>query len=61
MPDNPQLTLHHIDLYAIAGKIEAIKLRIADLPSRHYVSRLALMAASSVWVMIVSVVMVFAR
>jgi hypothetical protein len=35
MPDNPQLTLHHIDLYAIAGKIEAIKLRIANLPSRQ--------------------------
>jgi hypothetical protein len=66
MPDNLQLTPHHIDqsrgdLYAIAGKIEAIKLRIAALPSRDYVSRLARMEACSVWVMIVSVEMVFAR
>ena len=66
MPDDHLFTLRQIDqargdLYRIADEIEALKLQIASLPSRAYVSRVALMAASAVWVMIVSVVMVFAR
>jgi hypothetical protein len=66
MPDDRQFTSRQIDqargdLYGIADEIEVLKTQIAQLPSRAYVSRLALMAASTVWVMMASVVMVFAR
>ena len=54
MPDDRQVTLHQIDqargdLYAIADELEVLKLQIAQLPSRSYVSRLALMATGTVW------------
>ena len=54
MPDDRQVTLHQIDqargdLYAVAGELEELKLQIAQLPSRSYVSRLALMATGTVW------------
>jgi hypothetical protein len=66
MPDNHQLTLRRIDqargdLYAIADEIEALKLQIGRLPTRAYVSRLALMARGTVWALIVVVAMVLAR
>jgi len=51
--DDRQFTLRQIDqargdLYGIADEIEALKLQIAGLPSRGYVSRLALMATATV-------------
>jgi len=54
MPDDRQVTLHQIDqargdLYAVAGELEVLKLQIAQLPRRSYVSRLALMATGTVW------------
>jgi len=54
MPDDRQVTLHQIDqargdLYAVAGELEVLKLQIAQLPSRSYVGRLALMATGTVW------------
>ena len=54
MPDDRQVTLHQIDqargdLSAVAGELEVLKLQIAQLPSRSYVSRLALMATGTVW------------
>jgi hypothetical protein len=66
MPDDNQLTLRQIDgargdLYTIADEIEALKLQIAGLPSRAYVSRLALMATATVWALISAVAMVLAR
>jgi hypothetical protein len=57
MPDERQFTLRQIDqargdLYGIADEIEALKAQIAGLPSRGYVSRLALMATATVWALI---------
>ena len=57
MPDDRQFTLRQIDqargdLYAIADELEVLKLQIAQLPSRSYVSRLALMATGTVWALI---------
>ena len=57
MPDYNHFTLRQIDqargdLYAIADEIEALKVQIAGLPSRGYVSRLALMATATVWALI---------
>ena len=54
MPDDRQVTLHQIDqargdLYAVAGELEVLKLQIAQLPSRSYVSRPALMPTGTVW------------
>ncbi|MFL5267365.1 MAG: hypothetical protein ACJ8AH_12370 [Stellaceae bacterium] len=53
MPGDHQFTLRQVDqargdLYAIADEIEALKVQIAGLPSRGYVSRLALMATGTV-------------
>jgi hypothetical protein len=45
------------DLYAIEDEIEALKLQIASLPSRAYVSRLALMATARVWAGIMAAAM----
>jgi hypothetical protein len=36
----------------VAEEIEALKLQIAILPTRAYVSRLALMEAATIWVLI---------
>src|SRR5438874_1034291 len=57
MPDDRQFTLRQIDqarghLYGIADEIEALKVQIAGLPSRAYISRLALMATATVWALI---------
>ena len=49
------------DVYAIAEEIEILKLQIASLPTRAYVSRLALMATGSVWALIVAVALLLAR
>jgi hypothetical protein len=63
MSDDNQLTLRQIDqargdLYAIADDLEFLKAQIAQLPSRDYVSRLALMATATVWALIGAVAMV---
>jgi hypothetical protein len=65
MPANCQLTLRPInqargDLYAIADELEILKLQIARLPSRGYVSRLALMATGIVWALIATIALMFA-
>jgi hypothetical protein len=57
MPGDRQFTLRQIDqargdLYAIADELEVLKLQIAQLPSRSYVGRLALMATGTVWALI---------
>jgi hypothetical protein len=57
-----RLTLRQIDgargdLYAISDEIAALKLQIARLPSRAYVSRLALMATATVWALIAGALM----
>jgi hypothetical protein len=64
MPDDRQFTLRQIDqargdLYAIADEIEGLKLQIAGLPSRDYVSRLALMATSALGALIGAVALMF--
>ena len=66
--DDPEhrLTLRQVDqvrgdLYAIADEIEILKKQIASLPTRAYVSRLALMATGSVWALLVAVAMILAR
>jgi hypothetical protein len=66
MPNDHHLTLHQIDqargdLYAIADKIEVLKMQIARLPNRAYVSRLALMATASVWALIGTLALMFTR
>jgi hypothetical protein len=57
MPADNQLTLRQIDqargdLCALSDEIAALKLQIAGLPSRDYVSRLALMATSALGALI---------
>jgi hypothetical protein len=57
MPDDSPFTLCQVDqargdLCAVADEIAALKLQIADLPSRAYVSRIALMATDTVWLFI---------
>jgi hypothetical protein len=49
------------DLYAIADEVEFLKVQVAALPDRAYLSRLALMATGSVWALIVAVAMILAR
>ncbi|MFL5268641.1 MAG: hypothetical protein ACJ8AH_18960 [Stellaceae bacterium] len=60
MSDDNQLTLRQIDQArgAIADDLEFLKAQIAQLPSRDYVSRLALMATATVWALIGAVAMV---
>jgi hypothetical protein len=53
MPNDNRFTLRQVDqargdLYAIADDLEFLKLELARLPSRAYVSRLALMATATV-------------
>jgi endonuclease YncB( thermonuclease family) len=43
------------DLYAIADELEVLKLQIAHLPSRSYVSRRAQTATGTVWALIATV------
>ena len=66
IPDDRQFTLCQIDqargdLYAIADELEVLKVQIAQLPSRSYVSRLALMATDTVWALIATVALMLAR
>ena len=49
------------DLCAIADELEFLKTQIASVPSRAYVSRVALMATGSVWALIGAVAMMFAQ
>ena len=60
MRDEHALTLHqtdraHSDLYAIADELEILKVQIARLPSRAFVSRLALMGMGTLWALITAV------
>ena len=43
------------DLYAIADELEILKAQIAQLPTRAFVSRLALMAMGTLWALAVAV------
>jgi hypothetical protein len=43
------------DLYAIADELEILKAQIARLPTRAFVSRLALMATGTLWALAVTV------
>jgi hypothetical protein len=43
------------DLYAIADELEILKAQIARLPTRAFVSRLALMATGTLWALAVAV------
>jgi hypothetical protein len=66
MPDDRQFTLRQVDqargdLYAIADDLEFLKAQIAGLPTRAYVSRLALMATGTVWALIGAVALLLAR
>jgi hypothetical protein len=66
MPDYHHFTLRQIDqargdLYAIADELEVLKLQLAQLPSRAYLSRLALMATGTIWALIGTVAMIIAR
>jgi hypothetical protein len=66
MPDDHQFALRQIDqargdLYGIADEIEALKLQIAGLPTRAYVSRVALMATGTVWALIAVVALMVTR
>ena len=49
------------DLYAIADELQALKLQIAGLPTRAYVSRVVLMATATIWALIVTVALILAR
>jgi hypothetical protein len=65
MSDERTFTLQQVDqargdLYAIADELEVLKSQIARLPSRAYVSRLALMASATIWVLIGLVALLFA-
>jgi hypothetical protein len=43
------------DLYAIADELEILKAQIARLPTRAFVSRLALMATGTLWALALAV------
>jgi hypothetical protein len=66
MPDENSFTLRQVDqargdLYGIDDNLEFLKIQIARLPTRAYVSRIALMATGTVWALIIAVAMMFAR
>ena len=66
MPDDRQLTLRRIDqargdLSGIADDLELLKVRLAQLPTRAYISRLAMMATGTVWALIGSVALMVSR
>jgi hypothetical protein len=50
-----QIDQAHGDLHAIADELEILKAQIARLPTRAFVSRLALMAAGTLWALTVAV------
>jgi len=55
--DEYPLTLRQIDgargdIYAIADELETVKMMLARLPSRAYLSRTILMATASIWALI---------
>jgi len=49
------------DLYPLANDLEFFKVQIAQLPTRTYISRLALMATATVWALIAAVALMIAR
>jgi hypothetical protein len=49
------------DFYAIADELDFVKLQLARLPTRTYVSRMALMATSSVLAVIAAVALLLVR
>ena len=66
MNDQHSFTLRQVDqargdLYAISDELEFLKAQIAGLPTRAYVSRLALMATVTVWALIGAVALLLAR
>jgi hypothetical protein len=66
MPGKNSFTLRQVDqargdLYGIDDNLEFLKIQIARLPTRAYVSRIALMATGTVWALIIAVAMMFAR
>jgi hypothetical protein len=66
MPDDRQFKLYQIDqargdLYGIAGDLELLKVQLAQLPTRAYISRLAMMATGTVWALIGSVALMASR
>jgi hypothetical protein len=63
MEDGRTLTSQQIDgarddLYAISEEIEILKMQLAQLPRRAYVSRTVLMATASIWALIGAVALV---
>jgi hypothetical protein len=66
MLDDRQFTLRQIDqargdLYGIADDLELLKVQLAQLPTRAYISRLAMMATGTVWALIGSVALMASR
>jgi hypothetical protein len=66
MADEYNLTLRQIDgargdLYAIADELETVKLMLARLPSRAYVSRIVLMATASIWALLGAAMLLLMR
>jgi hypothetical protein len=66
MSDQHARTLREIggargDLYAIADEIEVVKMQLAWLPSRAYLSRTLLMATASIWALIGAAALMLAR
>jgi len=66
MPDDRQFTLRQIDqargdLYGIADDLELLKVQLARLSTRAYISRLAIMATGTVWALIGSVAVIVSR
>jgi hypothetical protein len=50
-----QIDQAHGDLYTVADELEILKAQIARLPTRAFVSRLALMATGTLWALAVAV------
>ena len=49
------------DLYAIADELEFLKVQLATLPNRAYISRVALLATGSVWALMVALALIVMR
>lgn len=66
MLDDRQFTLRQIDqargdLHGIVDDLELLKVQLAQLPTRAYISRLAMMATGTVWALIGSVALMASR
>jgi hypothetical protein len=66
MPDERNFTLRQIDqargdLYAIADDLEFLKIQIARLPTRAWLSRMGLLGLASVWTLILAVALMLMR